>query len=251
MPVAKITESRMSATPNGPEVATILVEPNDPVALMVLGHGAGTPIYSPTMAKMSEALADHRIATFRYNYPYSESMITFHPELIDPLDVLLDTTSSAKNAAKDLSHDLPLFLGGRSMSSQVVSLAMTREDWRDVRGIALYVYPTRWRNLLENTVNHLQRVQAPMLFVQGGCDEEFADLKELQSILDEIGSRASLYIVEGADHFYNLPKESGKGQLNTLSEVASVTSEWIQGKLGVSHAPYMTSADSKIVLRRR
>ena len=50
-------------------------------------------------------------------------MTTYSPGMIDPLDVLLDTTSSAKNAAEALGLDIPLFLGGRSMSSQVVSLA--------------------------------------------------------------------------------------------------------------------------------
>ena len=31
----------MAATSNGPEVATILAEPDDAIALMVLGHGSG------------------------------------------------------------------------------------------------------------------------------------------------------------------------------------------------------------------
>ena len=178
----------MAATSNGPEVATILAEPDDAIALMVLGHGSGTPIYRPLMVQMAEALANHRIATFRYNYPYSEGMTTYSPDLIDPLDVLLATTSAAKSAgSRALSLDLPLFLGGRSMSSQVVSVALTREHWPDVRGVVLYVFPMRWRNLLENPVGHLHRVPVPMLFVQGGRDEEFCDLREFQPVLDGLG----------------------------------------------------------------
>lgn len=48
----------MLATSKGPEVATILVVPEDAIALMVLGHGAGTPIYRPLMVQMAEALAN-------------------------------------------------------------------------------------------------------------------------------------------------------------------------------------------------
>ena len=188
----------------------------------------GPPIHEPLMVQMAEALADQRIATFRYNYPYSERMTTYDPAKIDPLDVLLATTSSAKNAATAVTPDLPLFLGGRSMSSQVVSLAMTREDWPDVRGVALYVFPMRWRDMLENTVAHLQRVPVPMLFVQGGCDEEYADLRELQLALDGLGGRASLHVIEGADHSYDLPVESGRTRTDALLEVASVTSAWIK-----------------------
>ena len=55
-----------------------------------------TPIHRPVMAQMADALADQRIATFRYNYPYSEHMTTYSPDMIDPLDILLATTSSAR-----------------------------------------------------------------------------------------------------------------------------------------------------------
>ena len=221
----------MRATPCGTEVSTMLVEPDDAIALMVLGHGSGTPIHRPVMVQMAEALAYREIATFRYNYPYSETMASYSPDMIDPLDVLLATTSSALNAARELSPDLPLFLGGRSMSSQVVSLAMTREDWPDVRGVALYVFPMRWANLLGDTVDHLQRVRVPMLFVQGGNDEKFCDLREFQYVLDGLGNKAILHVVEGADHFYDMPSGSERTRLDALSEVATVTAAWIRRQL--------------------
>ena len=221
----------MAATSGGPEVTTILVEPEDALALMVLGHGSGTPMHRPLMVRMAEALANHRIATFRYNYPYSETMTDYFPNLIDPLDVLLATTTTAKSAAGALSPDLPLFLGGRSMSSQVVSVALTREDWPDIRGLVLYVFPDRWRNLLENPVSHLRRITVPMLFVQGGRDEEFTNLRELRPVLDGLGGRATLHVVEGADHFYDPPAESDRTRSDALSEVASVTAGWMRRQL--------------------
>ena len=231
MAKTKVTESKMLATPNGPEVSTILVEPDDAIALMVLGHGSATPIHRPHMVQLCEALALQGVATFGYNYPYSQGMTTYSPDMIDPIDVLLDTTSSAKKAAEALELDLPLFLGGRSMSSQVVSLALSREDWPEIRGVVLYVFPMRWQNLLENTVDHLQRVPVPMLFVQGGRDDKFADLRELRPVLDGLGNRASLHVIEGADHFYDLPIESGRTRSDALAEVASVTATWIRRQL--------------------
>ena len=210
----------MRATSGGTGVSTVLLGPDDAIALMVLGHGAGTPIHGPVMVQMAEALADQKIATFRYNYPYSETMTAYSPDLINPLGILLDTTSSALNAAKVLTDGLPTFLGGRSMSSQVVSLAMANESWPDVRGVALYVFPMRWRNLLEDPVGHLRRVHVSVLFVQGGRDERFCDLRELQPVVDALGDNASLHVVEGADHFYDMPEGSGKTRLDALSEVA-------------------------------
>ena len=198
MAAPRVTESALLATPDGAEVTTILVEPEDAIALMVFGHGAGTPIHAPLMAEMAEALADERIGTYRYNYPYSEGMeAAYSPADIDTLDVLLATTSAAMNAARAMSPNLPLFLGGRSMSSQVMSLAMAGERWPDVRGVVLYVFPMRWRVFMEDTVGHLQRVPVPMLFVQGDRDD-YADLRELGPILDGLGDRASLHVVEGS-----------------------------------------------------
>lgn len=227
----KVTEGRMAVASNGVEVTTFLVEPEDAIALMVLGHGAGTPAHDPMMVEMSEKLADQRVATFRYNYPYSEDMVEYDPEEIDSLDVLLATTRTAKAAVEPLSLGLPLFLGGRSMSSQVVSLAITREDWPDILGVALYVFPMRWEVMLGDTVGHLQQVPVPMLFVQGGCDEEYANVQELQTVLDDLGGRASLHVVEGADHSYDLPPESGRTRADALTEVASVTARWFQKTL--------------------
>lgn len=226
-----ITESKMLATPDGPEVTVILVEPEDAIALMVLGHGAGTPIHRPHTVQLCEALAREGVATFRYNYPYSQGTTTYSSELIDPLDALLATTGSAMRAANALALELPLFLGGRSMSSQVVSLALTRENWPEVRGLVLYVFPMRWRNLLEDTVGHLRDVSVPMLFVQGGQDDEYTDLQEFQPVLDGLEDRANLHVIDGADHFFDLPVESGRTREDALAEVASVTATWMRSQL--------------------
>ncbi len=231
MAKTRVTEGTLFVPASGSEVSTVLMEPDDPIAQMMLGHGAGTPMQSPLMVQTAEALAEQRIATFRYNYPYSENTATYAPGKTDPLEVLLSTAAAAKSALADLSLDLPLFLAGRSMSSQVLSLALTRENWPDVRGAVLYVFPTRWFNVLEDPVSHLHRVPVPMLFVQGGRDTEITDLPELQSALDGFSSPATLHVIETADHFFDPPARSSTTRLDILSEVASVTAAWISRQL--------------------
>lgn len=231
MAKVRMTEGRLAVPASGSEVSTILLEPDDPIALMMLGHGAGTPMRNPLMDQTAEALADQRIATFRYNYPYSENTATYAPGKTDSLKVLLSTAIAAKKATTDLSLDLPLFLGGRSMSSQVISLALTRENWPDVRGAVLYVFPTQWFNVLDSPASHLHRVPVPMLFVQGGRDTEITDLPELQSAIDGFSSPATLHVIEAADHFFDPPAGSSIARLDVLSEVASVTAKWMRGQL--------------------
>ena len=143
------------------------------------------------MHQLAAALAHHGIATFRYDYPYSHQLEAgYHEHLIDPLPVLLATTRAAANAARDLAPDLPLFLGGRSMSSQVMSLALAQEPWPHVRGLILYVFPMRWRVLLRDTITHLPQVPVPMLFIQGNRDHEFCDLTQLQPVIDKLAPQS-------------------------------------------------------------
>ena len=95
-------------TPNGPPVPGLLLQPHNAIALMLFGHGAGTPMRAPLMNQLAAALAHHRIATFRYDYPYSHQLEAgYHEHLIDPLPVLLATTRAAANAAQELVPDLP------------------------------------------------------------------------------------------------------------------------------------------------
>ncbi len=226
-----LTETRFEATPGGPAVSGVVVMPERPAALVVLGHGAGAPIRTRLMVKLAERLAGHGVATFRYNYPYSEGMCgDYVYGMLDPLDVLLETLRSAVDAARRLAPELPLFLGGRSMSSQLMTTAMAREPWSNVLGLVLYVFPMRWHDLLDDTVGHLRHVPMPMLFVQGDRDD-LTDVGELRQALEPLGNRASVRVLEGADHSYDLSDGTAEEGRDVFAEVASVTAAWIRQRL--------------------
>ena len=240
------------------------MQPHNAFALMVFGHGAGTPMRAPLMNQMAKALAHQGIATFRYDYPYSHRLEADYTEdLIDPLDVLLATTRAAIHAAQALTPDLPLFLAGRSMSSQVMSLLLAQEPCPHVRGLILYVFPMRWRVLLQNTVTHLPQVPVPMLFIQGDRDHEFADLTELQPVIENLAPqsvrgepgrrlrrpvsnhpsgtaptpRATLHVIPGANHSFELPPQSNQTQHHALTQTATTTATWIRQQLQAPNHP--------------
>ena len=237
VPDPAVSRGTLRVTPGGAEVTTLLVRPPHAVALLVLGHGSETPAESPLMVRLADALAGEGVATLRYNYPYSEGKTLGSPVAVDSLDVLLATAGAARAAGTALAPPLPLFLGGRSMSAQVTSLALSRESWPEVRGGVLYVFPTRWHVLLSDAVGHLHRVPVPMLFVQAGRDDELAPVDELRPVLRALGARAALHIIDGADHAYDVPAASGEGLGDALSEVASVTGAWIRQRLRADSAP--------------
>jgi predicted alpha/beta-hydrolase family hydrolase len=72
---------------------------------------------------------------------------------------------------------------------------------------------------------HLSAVSVPMLFLQGTRDS-LADLSLLKPICGKLGTRATLHVVDGADHSFRVPKKSGRGDAEVLSELAGVIRDW-------------------------
>ena len=53
-------------------VSGILIAPRESEACFVIAHGAGAGMRHPFMAKLANDLAELRIATLRYQFPYME-----------------------------------------------------------------------------------------------------------------------------------------------------------------------------------
>src|SRR5436309_2118770 len=66
-------ELKFTATPDKGDVSAILMLPDGATHLLVLGHGASTNMRHATLQAIADAMAEQRIATFRYNFPYSEN----------------------------------------------------------------------------------------------------------------------------------------------------------------------------------
>jgi len=215
-------ESRFSASQSSGEVSAILQRPDDARALYVFGHGAGAGMRHRFMEAASETLGVHGIATFRYQFPYSEKRL----RRIDPQPILLATVRSAVEAAHALAPDLPLVAGGKSMGGRMTSLASAAEALPGVRGLVFFGFPLHPAGAPAVTrAEHLERVATPMLFLQGTRDK-LAELDLLRPILERLGPRASLHVVEGADHSFEVPKRSGRNLADVLEELARAVSSW-------------------------
>jgi predicted alpha/beta-hydrolase family hydrolase len=102
-------ESKFLATPEKGEVSALLMRPQRSTHLLVFGHGASTNMRHATTQKIAEALAEQRIATFRYNFPYSEK-----GSGRDSTATCVTTIRSAVAAAQKAAPDLLILAGGHS-----------------------------------------------------------------------------------------------------------------------------------------
>jgi predicted alpha/beta-hydrolase family hydrolase len=217
-------ESRFQASRSSGEVSALLERPGDARWLLVLGHGAGAGMRHRFMEAISAALASHAIATFRYQFPYMEKR-SGRP---DPQPGLLATVRSAVAAAHSAAPDLPLLAGGKSMGGRMTSLASADEPLPNVRGLVFFGFPLHpaGKPGIERA-QHLERVALPMLFLQGRRDK-LAGLGLLAPVLERIGPRATLHVVEEGDHSFAVPKRSGRSEADVLDDLVRTVASWAE-----------------------
>jgi len=64
-----------------------------------------------------------------------------------------------------------------------------------------------------------------MLFLQGSRDT-LADLTLLKPVVERLGDRATLRVIEHADHSFHVLKRSGRTDDQVLDELAVAMAEW-------------------------
>src|SRR6185503_4594473 len=215
-------ELQFKATDRLGEVSAIFLRPPAARWLLMFAHGAGAGMHHPFMEAISEELASQSIATFRYQFPYMEQ----GGGRPDPPAVLVATVRAAVRAATEAAPDLPLLAGGKSLGGRMTSTAASQSPLSGVQGIVFFGFPLHPpAQPSTERARHLQSVTIPMLFLQGTRDK-LAELELLRPVCNDLGSRAQLYIIEGADHSFSVLKRTGRNDRDVLREIGSTMAEW-------------------------
>jgi uncharacterized protein len=182
-------------------------------ALLVLAHGAGAGMRHAFMEGVAAALAECGIATFRYQFPYTEA----GRRRPDPEPVLRATVGAAVVA---------LFASGKSMGGRMTSRAAASDGLPGVQGLVFFGFPLHPPGKPSTErADHLTDVELPILFLQGDRDA-FGGLDLVKPLVERLGRRATLHVVAGADHGFHVPKRSGRTDAEVLGELARRTDEW-------------------------
>ncbi len=205
------------------DVSAVVLQPSEAEWGLVLGHGAGAGMHHPFMESASARLAQRKIATFRYQFPYMEA----GSRRPDPPGVLTATVRAAFAVARTALAGLPLFAGGKSMGGRMTSLTAARGDLPGVEGLVFFGFPLHPAGRPStDRAAHLAEVITSMLFLQGTRDS-LASLELLSPICDRLGRRVELHIVDGADHSFHMLKKSARTDEEVLDELADVVAGWI------------------------
>jgi hypothetical protein len=226
-------ESTFVATADKGAVSSLLLRPEGARWLLVLGHGASTDQRHRTLQTIAERLADVGVATFRYNFPYMERGGGGR----DSQAVTLATVRSAVAAAHLAAPDLPLLAGGHSFGGRMTSLAAAETPLEHVQGLVFFSFPLHpaGKPSIERA-EHLGQVPLPMLFLSGTRDD-LAELDLLRPVCERLGERATLHLLETADHGFKVQKRARNSEEDVFVEMARVLREWATTTQRQSDAP--------------
>jgi uncharacterized protein len=224
MPLQRI---RVSITPTEHVTAIVYAAAKNQFGLaLALAHGAGGNQMSKFMVDFAQALAARGIDTVTFNFLYSEAGKGL-PDRSDKLETCYRKIIEAyhKGALGKNGHN-KLVIGGKSMGGRIASQVAARNA-EGIAGLVLLGYPLHPPGRPDKLRSkHLPDIEVPMLFVQGSRDA-FGTPEELQPIIKNLKAPVDLYIVEGGDHSFKVPKRSIPSQDSVDKGILDQIESWL------------------------
>lgn len=175
-------------------------------SLVLLAHGAANTLDHPLLVFLCRELARSGLSCLRFNFPYSEAGRS-KPDGQATLEaawrrVLAHVKTDPALAPRHV------VAAGKSMGGRVAS-QMAANGQLAADGLIFYGYPLHppgRKDTLRDA--HLPAIGVPMLFFAGTRDP-FCDLDLMRPVCRRLGARATLEIVDGGDHSFDLPAAAG------------------------------------------
>ena len=211
--------------PPGATSALLDLPPN-PWAALVLAHGAGAGMQHAFLAAIASGLAQQGVATLRFQFPYMER----GSKRTDPPAVAQGAVRAAVQEMARRLPGVPLFAGGKSFGGRMTSQAQAAEPLPEVRGLVFVGFPLHPAGKPSIArAQHLADVKIPMLFLQGTRDE-LAELELVTQVARDLGERATLHVVDAADHSFHVLVRSGRNDQQVMQELLETMVGWMRAR---------------------
>lgn len=205
----------------------LLDNAQDPIARLVLTHGAGAPMDHPWMNDMVALLVDRHISVARFEFAFMAARRETGKRRPAPRgDKLVPEYVEAVAAlAKD---SLPVFIGGKSLGGRVATLAAPELFAAgQICGVASLGYPFHPPKKPETLrTAHLETFSCPALIVQGARDP-LGSREEVEGY--QLDKRIDFLWLEDGDHDLKPRKKSGFTHADHMETAAHAVATFIGG----------------------
>ena len=183
----------------------------------------------PFMTGIADGLVERGVAMLRYQFPYMERS----SKRPDAPKLAHATVRAAVTKASRLIPNMALIADGKSFGKRMTSQAQAASPLSGVRGLVFLGFPLHPAGRpSEERGKHLSEVRIPMLFMQGTRDQ-LADLPLVQALVGRLGGRATLKLLEDADHSFHVPARTGRKDSEIITEMLDAMTGWIAGVSGL------------------
>lgn len=196
-------------TPRG-EGRLVVHAATDPVAVLLLSHGAGGGIEAPDLVALAEALPSQGVTVALFEQPWRRAgrKVATPPAHLDDAFVA---------AAARVSDGLPLIVGGRSAGARSAARTAGQVGASGCLALAFPLHPPGRPE--KSRLGELHGAEVTTLVVQGERDT-FGSPSEFPDEVD-------VCVVPYADHAFAVPKRAPMTQEEALAIVVEATLEWV------------------------
>ena len=184
-----------------------------------MAHGAGVGHKSTFLEQLAATICRSQTHTYlpiRFDYMKSIE-VTGKRRPPPKFDSLIAEFSQA------IPKDSPVIACGKSMGGRVATQLTHLDQVKGVVCLGFPFYPPGKKE--KHRLAFLQNLQVPCLIIQGTRDamgnKAWVDEQNLSPLVH-------VHWIEGADHDFNLLKNTGRSQQDVLEEIVNVMAWWIK-----------------------
>lgn len=192
---------------------------------IILGHGAGANQLSGFMRLFAAGLAERGVDVVTFDFLYTEQGRKI-PDTAPRLESCYRAVIDAALKHKKLKGNR-LVIGGKSMGGRIAS-QVAAHNGENIDALVFLGYPLHPPGRLDKLrAEHLPKIKAPMLFVQGSRDA-FGTKEEIAATIANLKLPAELYAVEGGNHSLEVPKKAGTPQQDVYNHALGQIVTWLR-----------------------
>lgn len=204
-------------------VSGLLQVPQKASVCCVLAHGSGAGMTHPFMAAIADGLGQHGIATCRYQF------LIWNRIGSGQMPRNLPKPWCARPSRKQ--RICFLTAGGKSFGGRMTSQAQASSPLPGVRVLVFLGFPFHpaGRQSGERG-DHLFEIKVPMLFLQGSRDA-LAETELVKTAVKRLAKRATLKLLQGADHSFHVSARSGRNDEEVRAEMLDELAGWLEANV--------------------
>jgi predicted alpha/beta-hydrolase family hydrolase len=219
----RLTKRSRCLNPDQDVQKEFLVEgPEDARQTLLLAHGAGAPMDSPFLSRVSAGLSERGIRTVRFEFPYMARRRELSGRGRGAPDRPPVLMARWKEVVERFGGGPRVAVGGKSLGGRIASMIADEVGARGLVCLGYPFHPPADPSRLRTA--HLETLRTPALIVQGTRDA-FGGRGEVEGY--RLSPALRVAWIEDGDHSFKPRARSGRTEAGNLAEAIAAVGDFL------------------------